>query len=198
MPLHPLIQMGQTTLESFQKILIQLPFYLKVIFIVTCIEKWPQTYLGCLLRKKTAKRGQKMALPCGIHYWCILTSPSDGDYHDSGKSNVTFIEKWPSRLTCKVMCVSKRYKRHRLNPPIRSHSPGLLAHSAFFLSFGDAYNFTTVHVYITLKWVNTVVLQPHFSFLNCSLYPSGNIWPNNWDLFKITLVTLVIGQKLNS
>ena len=26
-----------------------------------------------------------MALPCGIHYWCILTSPSDGDYHDSGK-----------------------------------------------------------------------------------------------------------------
>ena len=31
MPLHPLIQMGQTTLESFQKILIQLPFYLKVI-----------------------------------------------------------------------------------------------------------------------------------------------------------------------
>lgn len=38
---------------------------------------------GCLLRKKTAKRGQKMALPYGIHYWCILTSPSDGDYHDS-------------------------------------------------------------------------------------------------------------------
>ena len=31
MPPHPWIQMGQTTLESFQKILIQLPFYLKVI-----------------------------------------------------------------------------------------------------------------------------------------------------------------------
>jgi len=39
---------------------------------------------GCLMRKKTAKRGHKMALPYGMHYWCVLTSPSpDGDYQDS-------------------------------------------------------------------------------------------------------------------
>lgn len=41
---------------------------------------------GCLMRKKTAKRGHKMALPYGMHYWCVLTSPSlDGDYQDSGE-----------------------------------------------------------------------------------------------------------------
>ena len=43
---------------------------------------------GCLMRKKTAKRGHKMALPYGMHYWCVLTSPSpDGDYQDSGELN---------------------------------------------------------------------------------------------------------------
>ena len=24
-----------------------------------------------------------MAFPCGVYYWCVLTSPSDGDYADS-------------------------------------------------------------------------------------------------------------------
>ena len=43
-----------------------------------------------------------MALPCGIHYWCILTSPSDGDYHDSGKSNVSYIQKWSINLSWTV------------------------------------------------------------------------------------------------